>query len=654
MSTECTVILRREDAWPIHSTHTPGADLHNSMSNLFSLFSRMLTVLVLVSAASIVTLPVHADTAHPEAISASASDDTIRLEPGESSKRIVPEAYLFEDSTADLSLNQVLQSNGWEKPSTNALAFGYSLSAWWVRWQLENPLEREQTLVIDLGQPRHDLAQWYIIRDNSTKVEEVQSGDRLPFDAQPLGSRNTVAPVKLAPGEMVEVVARLTTHDGLFEAMPITLYTEAGFERVTDTENKVLMLFHGGVMALALYNLLLFFATREKAFGLYTHYLFWFLAWSLTWRGYTFQHLWPNAPAFTNDFLTIAAAGTFASVGLFCIYYLRLHETAPRWVLRLMQALIVANIAVALFALTGQYFNAVVAGWFTGIAVALLALGVATWLALKGFRPAYFFILAFTLLAAGVTAYILQMTTVLPTNWFTTWGIQIGSALEVLILALGLADSMNRLKAEKLQAERQARQAQQGLTERLEKEVRERTRDLHHANQRLQALAITDELTGAFNRRHFNDFCDKALSRELRDEPLAFCMFDIDHFKPFNDQLGHQLGDQALKTISHAIQNQLKRSSDLLFRLGGEEFGVLFTANSLTAAQEFAEQLREAIRAEKIYHPTNKDHIVTASFGLVWCSPESSTNREELYTYADKLLYEAKDHGRDQVVVGKL
>lgn len=624
------------------------------MARGFLRFPQLCVLFRLIVVVAVTTLSLHAIASPAEPADDQTANKLVRLGPGEPARQIVPDARLLDDPDASLNLQQALQADGWYSPSGNALAFGYSLSAWWLKWQVENPLDREQTLVIDLGQPRHDLAQWYIIRNNGAQIDEIRSGDRLPFASQPLGSRNIVAPVTLRPGEQVDVVVRLTSHDGLFEAMPVTLHTEESFHRSTDTENKILMLFHGGVMALALYNLLLFFATREKSFGLYSHYLFWFLAWSLTWRGYTFQYLWPNAPAFTNDFLTIAAAGTFASVGLFCIYYLRLYETAPRWVLRLVQALVVANVGVALFALTGQYFNAVLAGWIVGMPLIFVTLGTAIWLALKGFRPAYFYVLAFTLLSVGVISYILQMTTVLPTNWFTTWGIQIGSALEVLILALGLADSMNELKAEKLKAERRMRQSQQQLTKKLEKEVRERTRDLRNANQRLQTLAITDELTGAFNRRHFNDFCDKALNRELRDEPLAFCMFDIDHFKPFNDQLGHQEGDQALRTISGAVQNSLKRSSDVLFRLGGEEFGVLFTAKSLPAAQEFAEQLRKAIRAEKIYHPTNTDHIATASFGVVWCSPLLSANRDDIYACADKLLYTAKANGRDQVVAGEL
>lgn len=621
------------------------------------LFPNLFLMLILATATSMTPLSGYAVTSLPPQsdLADPASDDVIRMNSGDSARRIVSEGQILEDPQAGLSLDQALASEHWAtSPGGEALAFGYSLSAWWVRWQVENPAQQHQTLVFNLGQPRHDLAEWYILRDDGRQRDTMRAGDRLPVSEQPLEARNVAAPVALEPGERVEVVVRLTTYDGLFEALPVMLHTADDFDSFADTEDQVLMLFHGGVLALALYNLLLFFATRQKAFGLYTHYLFWFLAWSLTWRGYTFQYLWPGSPAFTNDFLTLAAAGTFASVGMFCVYYLRLHETAPRWVLRLIQALILANIAVAMFALSGQYLNAVVIGWATGMSLALMTLGTAVWLAFKGFRPAYFYLLAFTLLAVGVAAFILEVAAVVPTNWFTAWGIQIGSALEVLILALGLADSMNEMKAEKLEAERRERLAHQALAARLEKQVHERTRELSHANQRLQALAITDELTGAFNRRHFNEFCDKVLARELREEPLAFCMFDIDHFKPYNDMLGHVAGDQALQIICFALQDELRRSSDVLFRLGGEEFGLLFTTSSLASAREFAEHVRQLIRDQNIYHPTNEDGIVTASFGVIWCSPLSPVTRDEIYNAADELLYQAKAHGRDRVEAAEL
>lgn len=566
---------------------------------------------------------------------------------------LVPQAQWLEDPAGRLDLAAARAASGWQYGRGNALGFGYSHSAFWVRWQIANTSDLPADAVIDLGQPRQDFAHWHVLRLGGSKVEEVRGGDRLPFAQQPLPHRNIALPLHLAPRESVEVWVRLSTHDGLYEALPITLHSRGGFEAAMGREDKILMLFHGGVLALGLYNLLLFVATRQKAFGHYAHYVGWFLMWNLTSRGYAWQHLWPDAPAFNNDFLTIATAAVFAAVGLFAIAYLRLREHVSRPWLIAVQVLIALNVGDALLALTGHYALGVMVGWATGLPLGLLTLGLATRLLLRGHRAARFYVLAFTLLCVGAAAYIAQIATLAPTNWFTTWGIQIGSVFEVLLLALGLADSLNTLRIEKLAAERRARQAQQALAGKLETQVKERTQALDAANRRLHELSITDELTGAFNRRHFNDFCTQLLEHQPRHEPLAFCMFDLDHFKSFNDLLGHGAGDQVLRAVSGAVRAELRRSGDLLFRLGGEEFGLLFTARTPEAAQQFVERLREAIRQLRITHPGSPAGIVTASFGVAWWGQPlgSSFTREELYAQADSQLYGAKAAGRDQVAL---
>lgn len=566
---------------------------------------------------------------------------------------LVPQAEWLEDRSARLDLNGARAAPGWQYGHGNALGFGYTPSTFWVRWQIANTSDQPADAVIDLGQPRQDYAHWHVLRLGGSQIEEVRSGDRLPFAQQPLPHRNIALPLHLAPHETVEVWVRLSTHDGLFEALPITLHSRSGFEAAMAREDKLLMLFHGGVLALGLYNLLLFIATRQKAFGHYAHYVGWFLLWNLSSRGYAWQHLWPDAPAFNNDFLTIATGAVFASVGLFAIAYLRLREHVSRPWLIAVQVLVALNVGDALLALTGHYALAVMVGWATGLSLAILTLGLATHLLLRGHRAARFYVLAFTLLCIGAAAYIAQIATLAPTNWFTTWGIQIGSVFEVLLLALGLADSLNTLRMEKVSAERRARQAQQALAGKLEGQVKERTQALAAANRRLQELSITDELTGAFNRRHFNDFCAQLLDHQPRHEPLAFCMFDLDHFKSFNDLLGHGAGDQVLRAVSGAVRAELRRSGDLLFRLGGEEFGLLFTAKTPEAAHQFVERLRQSIRQLHITHPGSPTGIVTASFGVAWWGhpPGSSLTREELYAQADGQLYGAKAAGRDQVAL---
>lgn len=579
--------------------------------------------------------------------------EPVAWQPQAPALNLVPQAEWLEDRSTRLDLNGARTASGWQYGRGNALAFGYTPSAFWVRWRIANTSDQPADAVIDLGQPRHDFAHWHVLRLGGSKVEEAHGGDRLPFAQQPLPHRNIALPLQLAPRESVEVWVRLSTHDGLFEAMPVTLHSRAGFEAAMERENKLLMLFHGGVLALGLYNLLLFIATKQRAFGHYAHYVGWFLMWNLTSRGYAWQHLWPDAPAFNNDFLTVATGAVFAAVGLFSIAYLRLREHVSRPWLVAVQVLVALNVGDALLALTGHYALAVMIGWATGLALAILTLVIATRLLLRGHRAARFYVFAFTLLCVGAAAYIAQIATLAPTNWFTTWGIQIGSVFEVLLLALGLADSLNTLRMEKLAAERSARQAQQALAGKLEAQVKERTQALDAANRRLHELSITDELTGAFNRRHFNDFCAQLLDHQPRQEPLAFCMFDLDHFKSFNDLLGHGAGDQVLRAVSGAVRAELRRSGDLLFRLGGEEFGLLFTAKTPEAAQQFVERLRHAIRQLHIVHPGSPAGIVTASFGVAWWGQPlgSPLSREELYAQADGQLYGAKAAGRDQVAL---
>jgi diguanylate cyclase (GGDEF)-like protein len=94
----------------------------------------------------------------------------------------------------------------------------------------------------------------------------------------------------------------------------------------------------------------------------------------------------------------------------------------------------------------------------------------------------------------------------------------------------------------------------------------------------VEQLSITDELTGIYNRRHFNKLFQEELKNAFSEkQPLSFFMFDIDHFKQYNDYYGHQKGDDVLKTIGIIMKAQKERDTDLFFRLGGEEFGVLFS-----------------------------------------------------------------------------
>ncbi len=168
----------------------------------------------------------------------------------------------------------------------------------------------------------------------------------------------------------------------------------------------------------------------------------------------------------------------------------------------------------------------------------------------------------------------------------------------------------------------------------------------------IEEISITDGLTKIFNRRHFDKLFPKIINRSKRHNNLvSFLLIDVDHFKQYNDTYGHKMGDEVLIEVASSIQNTLKRADDYCFRLGGEEFGVIFEIEDTKHAIAFANTIRRNIQNLRIEHRTNSAHThVTASIGLVCKKANQIRNEEELYHEADTYLYEAKRRGRNQVV----
>lgn len=166
----------------------------------------------------------------------------------------------------------------------------------------------------------------------------------------------------------------------------------------------------------------------------------------------------------------------------------------------------------------------------------------------------------------------------------------------------------------------------------------------------VEELSITDPMTGLYNRRYFSDqFPVYAKKAAAQGELLAFLMFDVDKFKQYNDHYGHQAGDHVLIECAKAFKSLAKEINALPFRLGGEEFALLFTVDTADHAQTKAELARQSIQNLGIPHAYNSAaEVVTASFGL--CLIEKDADIEVTYKKADDALYEAKEQGRNRVI----
>lgn len=172
-------------------------------------------------------------------------------------------------------------------------------------------------------------------------------------------------------------------------------------------------------------------------------------------------------------------------------------------------------------------------------------------------------------------------------------------------------------------------------------------RELAGANRQLAELASTDHLTKCLNRRALVLNVEHAMEQSGQSAQGALLMIDADHFKQINDSYGHDSGDAALVRIATVIR-QCVRQGDIVGRVGGEEFAVMVRGVTADEAVGIAQRIRRAIENAPVEMPGGAMHRVTISIG---CAPfVGKTSFREVFSVADRLLYEAKAAGRNRVV----
>lgn len=172
----------------------------------------------------------------------------------------------------------------------------------------------------------------------------------------------------------------------------------------------------------------------------------------------------------------------------------------------------------------------------------------------------------------------------------------------------------------------------------------------YRIEEEMRELASHDSLTGLLSRHAFFENANSYASLARRDQSaFSVAIVDLDYFKSINDQYGHPAGDAVLKLFADVV-NSVSRRSDIIGRLGGEEFALVLPSTSAAEAYEFAGRLQHAIGKAVLKY---KDDIIkyTASIGLASYDPESEETLDSLLAHADQALYQAKAAGRNQTVV---
>jgi diguanylate cyclase (GGDEF)-like protein len=190
----------------------------------------------------------------------------------------------------------------------------------------------------------------------------------------------------------------------------------------------------------------------------------------------------------------------------------------------------------------------------------------------------------------------------------------------------------------------------------LERELLKRqlaAKKLLSLNQQLGKLAAIDSLTQIANRRIFDEFLTREWHRGQREQHyLSLILCDIDYFKLYNDNLGHQSGDFCLRRVAQAITKAVKRPADLVARYGGEEFAIILPQTSAQNALRVAETIRLQVKHLYLPHPeSTAGNYVSLSLGVTCLLPQPKYTKKQLLVAADKALYQAKKQGRDRSIL---
>jgi two-component system chemotaxis family response regulator WspR len=178
-------------------------------------------------------------------------------------------------------------------------------------------------------------------------------------------------------------------------------------------------------------------------------------------------------------------------------------------------------------------------------------------------------------------------------------------------------------------------------------------KELEEKNVELERLSSQDGLTGIANRRIFDEFVSKEWSRAAREnDTLSLILIDIDHFKTYNDNYGHQGGDDCLRQVAQKLASTVKRPTDLVARYGGEEFAVVMPGTDMEGAKSIAASLCEGVSSMQLphAHSSTADHV-TISLGVASMAPNADGTPEQLIEKADSALYRSKESGRNQFQV---
>jgi class 3 adenylate cyclase len=393
-----------------------------------------------------------------------AAASTINLATAPSRLDIGKYVSYFEDKSKSMNITQIsaeaFQSR-FRSSTADTLNFGQTNLDYWLRLSFERKGELQVPRVLEIDQSNIDIVEFYAPAATGGFTMQ-KSGMLSAFGARQINNRNFIFPIELKQGETKTYYMRTRTCGGLI--LPLVLWDKEKFIEYNANVQHGLGLYYGIMLVMILYNLFIYFSVRDVSYFYYVAYIFGLLWLQLVLTGHGFQYLWPNLPWLQRNSYILSSALMLASVLMFAKRFLNTKALLPS----IDKALkIFVGIEIGLFftpfALPPEISTKITLG--LTIPPVLLVLAASIMAFAKKYRPARFFLLAFTILQLAGVVVVLKFTNIVGSNIFTDYGLYFGSALEVVLLSIALADRINIMKREKDEAQLKTLEMQKILTE---------------------------------------------------------------------------------------------------------------------------------------------------------------------------------------------
>lgn len=522
-----------------------------------------------------------------------------------------PMAY-FIDRTGDVTLEHVQKRHF--TPSRNYLTLGAKAKIVWVKIRLKNPTNEPMPLYLHYPPAYHNLG---------LTLYEVDNGKLLNSRTLDLDDSHTyqwmyrglaIFDLTLPAHSQRTFYLKSTTY--LHQWFNIELYGPDQSKRAIQNINTDINVLIGMLLALMIYNLLMFVSSRRREHLFYAMYLLFGGIWlSLTYG--LIANLFGTYGFFTRYInLSLGGMPIFLLLFMMEIFETKLSYPREHFALKLVSTLLCLNMIYGLFNIS----HAIDLSTYLAALMMLVSLSVTLSLLRKRHVLAKYFLLGHGLFILFGNIAVLFYEGLVDYNYVTSHGVGIGMLLEAIVLALIISYRLRVL--EKLQ----------------------------NAQDELQYLASTDPLTQLLNRRQFKIEAHNALAAATqKNRPLSVVILDIDHFKVVNDTYGHAVGDQLIVHIADLLKLHFS-ALDTISRFGGEEFVVLMPDTSIKAAFLKVENVRKRVEMSPAINEAGTQISMTISAGV--SSVELRSNSiETAISQADKALYLAKNNGRNQVNV---